>query len=254
MVEGYKSVSKRWNIAQSYEQGYWKRIADRIASDAGNQLTWYEWKASQFEQKLSIVANKVNKKNCRILEIGSGPIGIVTYLEWGERYALDPLGDFYGAHPELVALRNKNVHYLTGKGEEISFPDKYFSVVIIDNVLDHVSEPFTVLKEIRRVLANDGVLYIELNIHTFWGYLLHTLLAKLKIDKGHPYSFTSSKIRQCLNEYGFGVMKEFINDYYEASKADRESDSVKSKLKGYSGLSEFIYCAVSSKQQIGTSK
>lgn len=247
-------MNKRWNIAQSYEQEYWKHIADRIASDAGNKLTWYEWKASQFEEKLSTIANNINKKACRILEIGSGPIGIVTYLEWGERYALDPLGDFYEEHSELVALRNKSVNYITGKGEEISFPDKYFSIVIIDNVLDHVSEPFSVLNEIRRVLTDDGILYIELNIHTFWGYLLHTLLAKFKIDKGHPYSFTSNKIRQCLNNHSFTIKNEFINDYYEARKADRESASVKAKLKGYGGLSEFIYCAVCSKQQSDISK
>lgn len=241
-------MSKRWNIAQSYEKGYWKQIDDKIAADAGNQLTWYDWKAREFEKKLSNISCNFDRKGCKILEVGSGPIGIVSYLKWGERYAIDPLSDFYKENPQLVALRDKDVNYITGKGEEISFPDGFFSIVIIDNVLDHVSAPGSVLSEIQRVLADTGLFYIELNIHTFWGYLLHSLLAGLKIDKGHPYSFTSNKIRHFLEDHQFVIKWEVVNDYRDARRADRESSSLKAKIKSYSGLSEFIYCAVCSKK------
>ena len=240
-------MSKRWDIAQKYEKGYWQQIADRIAADAGNQLSWYNWKALDFEKKLSNVPCRFERKDCRILEVGSGPIGIVSHLRWGERYAIDPLQDFYKENPLLVTLRDRNVNYITGKGEEIPFPDGHFSIVIIDNVLDHVSAPGAVLREIHRVLADNGLLYIDLNIHTFWGYILHSLLARLNIDKGHPYSFTSNKIRDFLEDHQFDIQWESVNDYHEARKADRESSSLKAKMKGYSGLSEFIYSAVSSK-------
>lgn len=238
-------------MAQSYEKEYWKQIADKIASDVGNQLTWYDWKASEFEKKVANVRTDFNTKDCRILEVGSGPIGIVSYLRWGERYAIDPLSDFYKENPSLVALRNESVNYITGKGEEIPFPDGHFSIVIIDNVLDHVSVPGAVLREVRRVLADNGLLYIELNIRTFWGYLIHSALSRLSIDKGHPYSFTSSKIRHFLEDHQFTIKWEFVNDYFEARHADRDSVSVKARVKGYSGLSEFIYCAVCSKNMVG---
>lgn len=243
-------ISKRWNVAQSYEREYWKQIADKIAADAGNQLTWYDWKASEFGKKIANVTTNFNKKDCRILEVGSGPIGIVSYLKWGERYAIDPLSDFYKENPLLVTLRDANVNYITGKGEEIPFPDGHFSIVILDNVLDHVSAPGAVLREIHRVLAANGLLYMELNIHTFWGYLLHSALASLNIDKGHPYSFTTKKIRHFIEDHQFVVKWEFVNDYYAARRADRDSSSLKAKIKGYSGLSEFIYSAVCSKEII----
>lgn len=234
----------RWQIAQSYEKEYWKRIADTIASDSEKQLSWYDWKASEFEKNLSDSECVLNKEQARVLEIGSGPIGIVSYLKWGERYALDPLTDFYKENPLLVEVRDPSVNYLTGGGEDIPFPDGHFSIIIIDNVLDHVQEPHKVLNEIHRVLPKNGILYIELNIHTVWGFILHSVLSRLKIDKGHPYSFTAGKIRDYLGKHGFSIRHESIAGYLAARAIDRKSTGMKSKLKGYSGLSEFVFSAV----------
>ena len=240
--------SSRWKTAQSYEKDYWRGVAQKIANDASQQLTWYEWKASEFDKKLNQIEYSFNKDDCKVLEVGSGPIGIVSYLNWGECVSIDPLGDFYGDNKDLVAVRDANVNYITGKGEEIPYPDGHFSVVIIDNVLDHVDNAEGVLNEIHRVLADDGVLYMELNVHTYWGFLLHVLLAKLNIDKGHPYSFTPKRISEFLSDHNFSIKKNWLNSYLEARTEDRKSDSLKAKLKGYSGLSEFIFFALCTKK------
>lgn len=236
--------SVRWKTAQTYEKSYWDGVSEKIASDASQQLTWYEWKASQCEKKLNQIDIPFNKEESKVLEVGSGPIGIVSYLPWGDRVAIDPLGDFYKQNKNLVEVRDPNVNYLTGKGEEIPYPDGHFSLVIIDNVLDHVDNAEGVLNEIHRVLSPDGVLYMELNVHTYWGFLLHVLLAKLNIDKGHPYSFTPDRISKFLDDHGFKIQKTWLNSYIEAREEDRKSNSLKAKIKGYSGLSEFIYFAV----------
>lgn len=239
--------NKRWEIAQKYEKEYWEKGADKFASGAEKQSdwhSWYAWKVSKFEEGLSKYKHEIDLNSCRVLEIGSGPIGMVTYLKWGERYAIDPLAEFYKEKQSLVKLRDLKVQYLAGTGEKIPFDDGFFNIVIIDNVLDHVSKPDLVLKEIYRVLSKNGILYIIVNIHTYRGYLLHSLLAKLNIDKGHPYSYTADKIRDFLNIHQLIVNSESVNDYYEAREADRRSESLKAKIKGYTGLSEFIYSAI----------
>jgi ubiquinone/menaquinone biosynthesis C-methylase UbiE len=129
-------------------------------------LSWYGWKTSEFEKKLEKVTCSFDRKTCEVLEIGSGPIRILSYLKWGKKYALDPLSDFYKEKPALVALRDNTVNFIKGTGEQIPFPDGYFPIVIIDNILDHVSDPDAVLNEIYRVLSNSGILYIKLNINT----------------------------------------------------------------------------------------
>lgn len=239
---------RRWETAQTYEKRYWKQIADKIAADAENQLTWYGWKAGELEKKLANVSLYFDRESCRVLEVGSGPIGIVGYLKWGEKYAIDPLNDYYMENPSLVALRTNSVSYITGKGEDLPFPDGHFQIAIIDNVLDHVLTPDSVLNEIHRVLSPEGTLYIELNIHTYWGYLLHSALAKLRIDKGHPYSFTDRKINELLRYHGFDINLEVMNDYFQARQEDMTSSSLKRKLKGYIGLTEFIYHAICNKR------
>lgn len=238
---------KRWQEAQKYEINFWKKAAEKVASGTASQLTWYEWKASEMEKRIAGYINEEKKKSAKILEIGSGPIGIVSFLKWGERYTIDPLEDFYKSNSMLSKLRDSAVNYCQGTGEKLPFENNNFSLVILDNVLDHVNEASGVLREINRVLANDGLLYVAINVHTKWGGFLHSILSKLRIDKGHPYTFTVKSIQEFVHQNQFSILSETINDYYQARKQDRDSSLLKDKIKGYTGLSEFIYYAVCSK-------
>jgi ubiquinone/menaquinone biosynthesis C-methylase UbiE len=184
------------------------------------------------------------KPQARVLEIGSGPVGIVSALPWGERYALDPLEDFYKTNAALIEFRNSDVRYLAGTGETIPFPDAHFDLVVIDNVIDHVHRADAVLREIGRVLRPDGYMYLAVNVHTPWGGFLHEILSRLRIDRGHPYTFTPASIRTFLGANGFDVLRHHVNDYYEARHQDRASSSMTDKIKGYTGLSEFVFYGV----------
>lgn len=175
-------VSKnRWLQAQEYERKHWQRIADKIASGVMKQLDWYDWKARELEKKIPPYAN-IDKGNCKILEIGSGPIGIISFLKWGkERYAVEPLEDFFSSNAELIALRDSKVKYIKGCGEKLPFEDEEFSLIIIDNVLDHTREPKKVLREIYRVLMKNGLMFFTVNIRTNWGTFLHSILSLIHI-------------------------------------------------------------------------
>ncbi len=239
-------TKQRWKHAQEFERAYWEKVANRIATGASTQLSWYAWKAGEMEKRIAGYLNEEKQRTAKVLEIGSGPIGIVSFLKWGERYTIDPLEDFYGSNPMLTKLRDTAVNYGQGGGEQLPFENNFFSLVILDNVLDHVHNAEGVLKEIHRVLADNGLLYLSVNVHTKWGGLLHSALSKLKIDKGHPYTFTINSIRSFIRQHQFNIQSESINDYYQAREQDRISTSLKNKVKGYSGLSEFIYYSVCS--------
>ncbi|MGB9614359.1 MAG: class I SAM-dependent methyltransferase, partial [Fervidobacterium sp.] len=179
-----------------------------------------------------------------ILEVGSGPVGIVSFLNWGKRYAVDPLEDFYRTNPALCEVRDSEVSYIKGCGESLPFEDGFFYLVILDNVLDHVQNATKVLDEIYRVLSREGALFLSVNVHTMFGGLLHSILVELGVDKGHPYTFTVESIRDFIQSRGFSILSEFVDGYYDARRRDRGSRSFKDKMKGYTGLSEFIYSAV----------
>jgi ubiquinone/menaquinone biosynthesis C-methylase UbiE len=242
--------TSRWLQAQEYEQAYWRRLGDSIEAGTREQLDWYKWRAGQLERRLASLPDRGPRAG-QVLEIGSGPIGIVNFLQWGERYAIDPLEHFYRTRPALVSLRTDGVTYLDGTGEQLPFEDASCSLVIIDNVIDHTYAPQKILREIQRVLEPDGRLYLSVNVHTAWGALLHEVLAILRIDKGHPYTFTSRTLRGLLTAHQFVMVTEQIEDYGRARQSDRQSASLKARIKGYTGLSEFLHSVICQKQVPG---
>jgi len=243
-------VSKnRWLQAQEYERKHWQRIADKITSGVMKQLDWYGWKARELEKKIAPFAFRIDRQKCKILEIGSGPIGIISFLKWGkERYAVEPLEDFFSSNAELIALRDPKVKYIKGCGEKLPFEDEEFSLVIIDNVLDHTHEPKKVLREMHRVLKKNGLMFFTVNIRTNWGTFLHSILAKLNVDKGHPHSYSYHSISRLLNSNGFKIIYEEMEDYNQIKKKNRQSKSLKNKIKSYLGISEFLYTCICHKE------
>ena len=237
----------RWLKAQEYEQAFWRRQAAGIEDGTGGQLDWYDWKANQLEARLASVPN-ARPRAGRVLEIGSGPIGIVNSLEWGERYAIEPLERFYRQTSSLTKLRKPGSTYLAGTGERLPLRDGAFSLVIIDNVIDHTYAPAKILQEIARVLETAGYLYLVVNVHTRWGAILHGLLAALRIDKGHPYTFTSPRLRRLLVRWGFTILREEVEDYGQVKRTNCRSRRLKERLKGYLGLSEFQHFVLCSKK------
>jgi SAM-dependent methyltransferase len=233
----------RWTQAQAYEQAFWEKLGDDMEAGTRDRLDWYEWRAGQLRQRLAAVEDPAPRRG-RILEIGSGPVGIVNFLEGEARYAVDPLEHFYRTRPSLVGLRRPGVTYLDGAGEQLPVEDSSCSLVIIDNVIDHTYAPRKILDEIQRVLMPDGRLYLSVNVHTAWGARLHDVLAVLGIDKGHPYTFTSSTLRELLAAAGFTILAEQVDEYERARETDRRSPHLRDRMKGYSGLSEFSHSVI----------
>ncbi len=242
---------RRWYTAQQYEQRFWADLARQVGSGTRNQLNWYQWKASKLEKRMEKCADGGQNTRGRILEIGSGPIGIINFVGWGERFAIDPLEDFYKQSSTLTKLRKPDVTYTKGTAEGLPYPENFFSLVIIDNVIDHTHGPARALHEIYRVLDYKGLLYLSVNIRTVWGALVHKLLATCRIDKGHPHTFTRGSVRNLLTANHFEIRLEEIEDYRNAKQKDSQSTKIKERIKGYTGISEFVYHAIC--QKVSTS-
>jgi ubiquinone/menaquinone biosynthesis C-methylase UbiE len=241
----------RWKQAQSFEKGFWTSAAKRIREGVRPPLTYHKWRS---ENLMNLVTQAFPDKtisfaNGRILEVGSGPVGAVTFMEARERIAVDPLCDFYATQPELVEHRSKDVRYETSRGEELAFDDKSMDLVIIENVIDHVQNADKVMTEIHRVLKDDGILYLTVNLHPVWGAFLHEILAALQIDRGHPHTFTLAKIVKFLNRHQFDVKFNIHEDYKECKRTYLKTPGMKHKLAGILGLTEYLYTSVSTKSR-----
>jgi SAM-dependent methyltransferase len=78
---------------------------------------------------------------------------------------------------------------------ELPFPDDHFEAVVISDVLEHVVDDLTALRNCRRVLASDGVLVINLPYGD-------------DIGDHHVRVYTRATARRLLAAVGFDVVEE----------------------------------------------
>ncbi|KAA3616528.1 MAG: class I SAM-dependent methyltransferase [Calditrichaeota bacterium] len=187
----------RWHVAQTYEKDWWE---DRIN---GIDLDYLQKYATQLKENVAPVL-KITKVT-KILEIGSGPAGVLTFLESDQKYAIEPLESFFTAIPKCAEIRDKNVEYTEGMGENLPYDDGKFDLIIIDNVLDHCQDVEKVFAEMNRVLSPAGVVYLRLNLYNFWGLFVRYMAELFQIDEGHPYSFTKKGLEKYYKKHGLKV-------------------------------------------------
>jgi ubiquinone/menaquinone biosynthesis C-methylase UbiE len=241
------STSRRWRKAQDYERKHWEKVAHRVAIKQ-DDLDWYAWKARRLMEQFLSRIPYINFEEKSMVEIGSGPVGIITFLKGKKRSAIDPLSNFYEQNPLLVKWRDKDVEYLQGEGEVLPFPDGDFSLAIIDNTLDHTKSPTLVLKEVSRILEANGFLYLMVNVHTHWGVIMRTLMEILQLDKGHPHSYTQKSAKHLIQGLGFEIYYEKLEDYKKAKQTELGWGRFRNKLKVILGISDIPYEVLAKKR------
>jgi len=101
-------------------------------------------------------------QNARVLEVGSGPHGLIFFFGARHGVGVDPLAAHYRP---LFAGWQGRVPTIAAAGEALPFPPGAFDVVLCDNVIDHAERPAAIVAEMARVLAPGGLLYFTVNVH-----------------------------------------------------------------------------------------
>lgn len=236
---------QRWGNAQTYELGYWQQQAADIATGAATQLDWYQWRADKLVDRLKRLGlDALTDGTARVIEVGSGPVGVASFFPASERIAVDPLAEHYAQLPGLISLRSKEVRYLKGVGEELPAETGGYDLAMIENCIDHVRDIDAVVAELRRVLRPGGILYLTVNCRTDWGYLVHRTLSRLNVDRGHPHTFTALRARDLLTHRGFDALWSETGSSSEARREDLAAADLRTRLKGVLGVSEFVVSVI----------
>lgn len=235
----------RWQAAQSYEQGYWEAQANKIAAGAEQELAFYDWRAQQLRERLDRLGlSALTAGTSRVVEVGSGPVGLASYFPASRAVLFDPLQDFYSSNAALSALRNPRAEYRRARGEELPCAAGEFDLAVIENCIDHVQDCHGVMRELHRVLAPGGILYLTVNCRSGWGYYVHRVISSLKLDPGHPHTFTPPRVEALMRRHGFSVVDMQVGSYEEAYEEDRSSTNRRARIKAALGVSEYLASVV----------
>jgi len=145
-------------------------------------------------------------RECSVVEIGGGPFpAIASAPAWKRAAAVDPLARGY-AEEGLLPPSCAHITYIEAPGERIPLPSGFAGLVIIENALDHVSDPAGVLTEIRRLLSPRGLLWVlvDLSEHR---------------DPMHPHPFDEARIARMLRETGFSITAHRVSAHKSHPKA-----------------------------------
>jgi SAM-dependent methyltransferase len=179
-----------------------------------------------------------------VLEVGSGPVGVVGFFPAAERVAIDPLESSYASNATLTTLRDSAVDYRQGVAEALPCESGHYDLAIIENCIDHVRDVRAAMRELRRALTAAGALYLTVNCRTRWGFLMHRTLSRLRVDAGHPHTFTPRRAQALLRDHSFHTLQFDVSSYAEARRADLAAPELRPRLKALLGVSEFLFSVV----------
>jgi ubiquinone/menaquinone biosynthesis C-methylase UbiE len=235
---------------------------------SGNFDTWKRLYAGEYPRGFLIIdtlrkyAPEFRVQGASVLDVGCGDAGaLIAFAEQGAKCAGIECFDASLERGKLRAAdHGVEVDLRKGVAESIPYPDATFDLVMLDNVLEHVTDRPLTLREVKRVLKPGGLLYMvtpkPFSIYSLWndphydlaGLVLMPRSMQIwyfeKIRGGGKGTYdvgvipTRRKIRRLLDEAGFKITvppRELWINYLRdrVSRPEEVRAGIKRKMSEY---------------------
>ena len=207
------------NKAIDYEEEYWGTVKDPDGR--------IRHRAEERERKLIDLKDELDYVNQltpgRILDVGCG-LG----------FLLSGVHDTWEKHGvEISRLAAEHAaqygKIYCGFLEDANYQDGQFDVVVMYHVLEHVAEPISLLREVRRILKPGGKFICA--TPDFDSACARRFGARYRMlhDHTHVSLFSTNSLRNTLNDLGFEVENVhypyFDTEHFNTKNFDRLSDT-----------------------------
>lgn len=179
------------------------------------------------------------KSKGKLLDVGSSA-GIL--LDEAKKLGWEVYGVELSSWAVQHAKEKFNLEIFLGELKEARFPDDYFDIVIMEDSIEHFSDPTSYLIEAKRILRPDGLICIST---PDIGSILSKIIGKSwwGIKQSHLIYFNKPTISKILNDVGFKTLgfsshTRFFSLSYLLLKLTG-SFKTKSKIKNFLGKVPF---------------
>ncbi len=124
----------------------------------------YVWRSGQ-DRRLELIRQHVALENRRILDVGCG---LGMYVRQMRRFSSEVYG--VDVDPEKVAAASRTLpNIFTAPAEALPFPDNYFDVILLHEVIEHVEDDRQTIREAYRCVRPGGhiVIYAPNRLYFF---------------------------------------------------------------------------------------
>ena len=143
-----------------------------------------------------------NERRPRLLDVGCGPGTLLGLLKVN---GFEVLGLDYSSEAAAIALAENGVKVIVGSLERAALEDASFDLVTLFHVMEHVTNPQTLLAEVRRILKADGRVIIQVpNIASWQFRLFGEKWYGLDVPR-HVIDYSDKSIQQLLTHEGFSI-------------------------------------------------
>lgn len=152
-------------------------------------------------EQARIVLSQIRKfkKHGRILDIGCGP---GFFLDEARKQGWEVSGVDLSSWSKGHCKDHFAIDIHRGVLETAGFSERSFDAVVMNDFIEHVSDPKATLEEVRRILKNDGVIY--LSTPDIESALSRALRAKWwGINKYHLFYFSKKTLERLFQIVGF---------------------------------------------------
>jgi len=189
-------------------------MTDKLAFNVEPSNRRYRLRLSRYHALAETIAGFIKNRAGKtvILDVGVGSGRTLRYLE---PTGMSERADFYG-----LDIDSKRLYGIYGKKrwrlvmadvtKGIPFKDESVDVAIIEQVLEHISNPVDALKEMARVLKPGGLLIVGVPIFPApveWVREKVTAYAAKRFDmrRGHVQTFTLKKATRLIKTSLFDI-------------------------------------------------
>lgn len=130
--------------------------------------------------------------------------------------------DVYGVEIDsgaVTAGRRMELSIFQGRLTEAGFESEFFDYIRMNHVLEHVYSPLETLREVRRILKNDGTLFVEVhNFDSVESFLLRATWRQLEVPR-HLWHFSPHTLEKLLREAGLRITQKKMKPFPDSFKA-----------------------------------
>ena len=174
------------------------------------------------------------KTSGRLLDIGCAS-GTLLWLAKQKGFAVRGVEVGRGSAEYVRTVLDIDV--FCGQLEDAGFPDNSFDVITMFHSLEHVPNPRTVVREVRRILADSGIFIVVVPNYSAWSSERHGADWIWLQPQNHYSHFTPESLRNLLAWEGFAAELHCEEGRYgeaeiRASYSELEVSQIFADLKG----------------------